>query len=83
MSDGVVPTTPTWLITCSADRIPEGQTYATEQAANEVIRLHSGGCPGEHGVVPPHLWVCGCLVNGGGAHRVGCPVFPEGIRGDD
>lgn len=28
------------------------------------------------------LWLCGCLVNDGGAHRVGCPDHPEGVRGD-
>lgn len=28
-----------------------------------------------------HLWKCGCLVNDGGAHRVGCPDHPEGVRG--
>lgn len=26
----------------------------------------------------PHLWLCGCLVNEAGAHRKGCPDFPEG-----
>lgn len=30
---------------------------------------------------PDHLWICGCLRNQGGAHRVGCPVYPEGVRG--
>lgn len=29
-----------------------------------------------------HLWPCGCLRNDGGAHRGGCPLFPEGVRGD-
>lgn len=29
-----------------------------------------------------HLWKCGCLRNDGGAHRVGCPDHPEGVRGD-
>lgn len=24
---------------------------------------------------------CGCLKNEAGAHRVRCPVFPEGVRG--
>jgi hypothetical protein len=24
------------------------------------------------------LWECGCLINDGDAHRVGCPVYPEG-----
>lgn len=27
------------------------------------------------------LWACGCLINDGGAHRVGCPDHPEGVRG--
>jgi hypothetical protein len=27
-------------------------------------------------------WPCGCLINKGGAHRVGCPNYPEGIRAD-
>jgi hypothetical protein len=30
---------------------------------------------------PPFpLWACGCLQNEGGAHRVGCPDHPEGVR---
>lgn len=29
----------------------------------------------------PWLWLCGCLVNDAGAHRVGCPDFPEGRHG--
>jgi len=37
-----------WLITCTAGAIPDGQAYATESAARDVLRLHSGGCPGEH-----------------------------------
>jgi hypothetical protein len=28
-----------------------------------------------------HLWPCGCLKNDAGAHRVGCPDHPEGVRG--
>lgn len=31
---------------------------------------------------PTHLWPCGCLINEAGAHRVGCPEHPEGVRGD-
>lgn len=30
---------------------------------------------------PAHLWPCGCLRNDAGAHRVGCPDHPEGVRG--
>jgi hypothetical protein len=30
---------------------------------------------------PSHLWPCGCLKNDAGAHRVGCPDHPEGVRG--
>lgn len=33
-------------------------------------------------IVPDHLWSCGCLRNDAGAHRVGCPDHPEGIRGE-
>jgi hypothetical protein len=29
-----------------------------------------------------YLWRCGCLVNDGGAHRVGCPEHREGVKGD-
>lgn len=29
-----------------------------------------------------HLWPCGCLRNDGDAHRVGCPEYPEGKRGE-
>jgi hypothetical protein len=32
-------------------------------------------------VIPAHLWPCGCLINDAGAHRVGCPDHPEGVRG--
>jgi hypothetical protein len=32
-------------------------------------------------VLPDHLWACGCLINDAGAHRVGCPDHPEGVRG--
>lgn len=28
------------------------------------------------------LQLCGCLINDGGAHRVGCPNHPEGVKGD-
>lgn len=27
------------------------------------------------------LWMCGCLINEAGAHRVGCPDHPNGVRG--
>lgn len=27
-----------------------------------------------------HLLPCGCLPNSADAHRVGCPVHPEGKR---
>lgn len=31
--------------------------------------------------VDPMPWAsCGCLQNDAGAHRVGCPDFPEGVR---
>jgi hypothetical protein len=30
---------------------------------------------------PSHLLPCGCLDNEAGAHRVGCPDHPEGVRG--
>lgn len=32
-------------------------------------------------VLAGHLWTCGCLINDAGAHRVGCPDHPEGVRG--
>jgi hypothetical protein len=44
-----------WLITCTAGAIPEDQTYASEQAARDVIRLHAGACRGEH-TVEPVIW---------------------------
>jgi len=31
---------------------------------------------------PSHLWPCGCLINDGDAHRVGCPEYPQGRRGE-
>ena len=30
--------------------------------------------------VRSHLWLCGCLPNDAGAHRVGCPDHPEGVN---
>lgn len=30
---------------------------------------------------PSRLEPCGCLRNAAGAHRVGCPDHPEGVRG--
>lgn len=45
-----------WLITCTEGTVPEEQTYATEQAAHDVIGLHAGGCCGGH-TVEPVTWV--------------------------
>ena len=28
-----------------------------------------------------HQWPCGCLINEGDAHRVGCPEHPKGQKG--
>ena len=40
------------------------------------------GAPGQFtDPAPAHLWPCGCLRNDAGAHRVGCPDYPEGRRG--
>lgn len=39
-----------WQITCTADRVPPDWTYGSESAAHDVIRLHSGACPGRHDV---------------------------------
>lgn len=42
-----------WRIVCDAGNIPEGQgTYPTQQAAQDVLRLHSGPCPGPHHIEP-------------------------------
>jgi hypothetical protein len=30
--------------------------------------------------IKPGMWPCGCLENEAGAHRVGCPEHPEGVR---
>jgi hypothetical protein len=38
-----------WRINCGVGRIPEGQgQYPTKRAAQDVMRLHSGSCPGSH-----------------------------------
>lgn len=35
-----------------------------------------------HGIDRRHQhWACGCLINEAGAHRVGCPDHPNGVRG--
>jgi hypothetical protein len=40
-----------WRITCTAGLIPDGQgTYPTAGPARDVMRLHSGACPGVHAV---------------------------------
>jgi hypothetical protein len=39
-----------WRLTCGAENIPPNQTYATKGAAEDVMRLHDGACPGTHGV---------------------------------
>jgi hypothetical protein len=39
-----------WRLTCGAGNIPPNQTYATRGAAEDVMRLHDGACPGTHGV---------------------------------
>jgi len=47
--------------------------------------LDDGGLGQPHVVfadsVPDHLWPCGCLRNDADAHRVGCPLYPEGREG--
>lgn len=57
-----------------ADQYPEDLPYRQSRAgielADAVVALESSG-----------LWPCGCLVNDGGSHRVGCPDHPEGVRG--
>ena len=41
----------TWRINCGAGLIPEGQgEYGTVGAAEDVMRLHGGACPGAHAV---------------------------------
>jgi hypothetical protein len=39
-----------WRLVCGAENIPPNQTYATKGAAEDVMRLHDGACPGAHGV---------------------------------
>jgi hypothetical protein len=40
------------------------------------IKVHRASCGDDE-----CLWPCGCLRNDAGAHRVGCPDHPEGVRG--
>ena len=35
----------------------------------------------EYAPLKPFIWRCGCLITDAGAHRVGCPEHPEGVRG--
>lgn len=48
---------------------------------NEDREVYCPSCWDCFGVLPAHLWPCGCLINEAGAHRVGCPDHPEGVRG--
>jgi hypothetical protein len=54
-----------------SEDVPYEQALAGIELGDAVLALETSG-----------LWLCGCLVNDGGAHRVGCPDHPEGVRGD-
>lgn len=56
--------------------IPNQSIAAALEVADEVMHELDREHP-----VHAHLWRCGCLRNDGGAHRVGCPDHPEGVRG--
>jgi hypothetical protein len=47
----------------------------------EMCGCHLPPRPMNAHALPAHLWPCGCLRNDAGAHRVGCPDHPEGVRG--
>lgn len=53
-----------------------------ESATDKMVCGHSGEGHQPEQVNPdmPWLWLCGCLINDGHAHRVRCPDFPEGRR---
>lgn len=54
-----------------AEDVPYRQARAGIELGDAVLALETSG-----------LWPCGCLVNDAGDHRVGCPEYPEGVRGD-
>lgn len=52
------------------------------QAAGEAqARLHAANVAlGKWFEAELRRWLCGCLRNKAGAHRVGCPAHPEGVN---
>ena len=61
----------------STENPPDART--TTGLPGQVIVLDASGTPTWQ--TPARLWPCGCLINDAGAHRVGCPDHPEGVRG--
>lgn len=61
------------------DRAAKLREYEAALTANGLRVDHRGNHLYVH--QPSHLEPCGCLANDAGAHRVGCPDHPEGVRG--
>ena len=59
----------------------EYRTYAPDGSPLGVWDTEAEAYAAIVGRPPSHLWPCGCLRNDAGAHRVGCPDHPEGVRG--
>lgn len=58
------------------DDLPTYGVRVTDDAIAAAIKTLQDRAP-----LGPDLWPCGCLPNDAGAHRVGCPDYPGGIRG--
>jgi hypothetical protein len=55
-----------------------GQPVSTDLAQVRIDGLAAGLAEERAERRASWLWECGCLINDGDAHRVGCPVYPEG-----
>jgi hypothetical protein len=64
------------MLFCSACGLVLGGTYEADRR-HVTFPYFDFACIHD---TKPHLWPCGCLVNDGDAHRVGCPEYPEGQR---
>jgi len=75
------------LVVCDmTGAITIGGIEVTDPAVLRSFAAHLGmladRLAGRAGNQPGHLWLCGCLINDAGAHRVGCPEYPQGRRGE-
>ncbi len=82
-----LPSTGRVTITVTTDDIvrmaAERNTRHAHQSRHDPFVKREPGCQFCAAYQHPrhaHLWPCGCLINSAGAHRVGCPDYPEGVR---